>query len=53
MIERIDFMLQQFLQGVILNMLFRLILDILSKFNLSTRGLNLLTSPGIFKYKSV
>ena len=50
MIEQIDFMMQQFLPGVTLNMLFghkktlKLItLGILSKFNLSTGGLNLLT----------
>ena len=42
-----DFMIQHFLQGVIHNMLFGLILTvkliilhILSKFNLSTKGLN-------------
>ena len=50
MIELIDFMMQQFLLCVTLNMLFgytetpKLItLGILSQFNLSTRGLNSLT----------
>ena len=50
MIELIDFMMQLFLPNVTLNTLFGLIftlkiiiLGILSKFNLSTRGLNSLT----------
>ena len=49
-IELINFVMQPFLLGVLLNMLFTLILtliliilDILSKFNLSTKGLNSLT----------
>ena len=48
--EVIDFMMQHFLQGVILNLLFSLIftlkliiLGILSKLNFSTKGLNSLT----------
>ena len=52
MIELIDFMMQHFLLGVTLNMLFghiqtpKLIISgILSKFNLSTRGFNSLTYP--------
>ena len=52
MIELIYFMMQHFLQVVILNMLFGLILTlkliivgILSKFNLSTKRLNSLTYP--------
>ena len=56
MIELIDFMMQQFLPGVTLNMLFGhtytpklIILGILSKFNLSTRGLNSLTYPVYLK----
>ena len=56
MIELIDFMMQQFLPGVTLNMLFDhiliqklIILDILSKFNLSTRGLYSLTYPVYLK----
>ena len=56
MIELIDFMIQHFLQGVILNMLFGLILTlkliilgILSNFNLSTKGLNSLTYPVYLK----
>ena len=56
MIELIGFMMQQFLPGVTLNMLFGhiltpklIILGILSKFNLSTRGLNSLTYPEIDK----
>ena len=50
MIELIDFMMQQFLPGVKLSMLLGhtltpklIMLGILSKFNLSTRGLNSLT----------
>ena len=50
MVELINFMMQHFLLGVTLNMLFSpyidseiIIFDILSKFNLSTRGLNSLT----------
>ena len=50
MIEHIDFLMQQFSQGNILNMLFDLILTqklnifgILSKFNLSIKELNSLT----------
>ena len=49
-------MIQHFLQGVILNMLFGLILTlkliisgILSKFNLSTNGFNSLTYPVYLK----
>ena len=56
MIELIDFMMQQFLPGVTLNMLFGkkyiqklIILDVLLKFNLSTRGLNSLTYPVYLK----
>ena len=52
MIELIDFMMQQFLLGLILNMLFcyiltqkLIILGILSKFNLSIKELNSLSSP--------
>ena len=52
MIELIDFMMRQFLLGVILNMLFDLLLTkkfiilcILSKFNLSIKELNSLTYP--------
>ena len=56
MIELIDFMMQQFLPGVTLNMLSGhiliqklIILDILLKFNLSTRGLKSLTYPVYLK----
>ena len=56
MIELIDLMIQHFLQGAILNMLFGLILTlkliilgILSKFNLSTKGLHSLTYPVYLK----
>ena len=56
MIELIDFMMQQFLPCVTLNMLFGhtrtpklIILGILSKFNLSTRGLISLTYPVYLK----
>ena len=56
MIELIDFMMQHFLPGVTLNMLFGhiytpklIILGILSKFNLSTRALNSLTYPVYLK----
>ena len=56
MIELIDFMMQQFLPGVTLNMLVGhiynpklIILGILSKFNLSPRGLNSLTYPVYLK----
>ena len=56
MIELIDFMMQHFLPGVTLNMLFghkktpKLnISGILSNFNLSTRGLNSLTYPVYIK----
>ena len=52
MIELNDVMMQQFLLGVMLNMLFDLILTqkliilgILSKFNLSIKELNSLTYP--------
>ena len=52
MIELIDFIMQQFSLGVILNMLFDLILartliifGILSKFNLSIKELNSLSCP--------
>ena len=52
MIELIDFMMQQFLLSVSLNLLFDLILiwkliilGILSKFNLSMKDLNSLTYP--------
>ena len=52
MIELIDFMMQNFLPSVTLNMLFShiqtpklIILDILSKLNLSTRESNSLTYP--------
>ena len=60
MIELIDFMMQHFLRGVTLNMLFGhiqtlklIILSILSKFNLSTRRLNFINLPSIFKDKFV
>ena len=54
MIELIDFMMQQFLRIVTLNMLFPQtsklnILGILSNFNLLTRGLNSLTYPVYLK----
>ena len=56
MLELIDFMIQQFLLSVILNMLFDLILTqkliilcILSKFNLSIKELNSLTYPVYLK----
>ena len=56
MTKLIDFMMQHFLPGVTLNMLFGhiltpklIILGILSKFNLSTRGLNSLTYPVYLK----
>ena len=56
MIQLIDFMMQHFLCNVTLNMIFGqiltpklIILDILSKFNLSTRVLNSLTYPVILK----
>ena len=56
MIELIDCMMQHFLPGVTFNMLFghiwtlKLIMSgILSKFNLSTRGLNSLTYPVYLK----
>ena len=56
MIELIDFMMQRFLLGAILNMLFDLILTqkliilgILFKFNLSIKELNSLTFPVFLK----
>ena len=56
MIDLVDFMIQQFLLGVILNMLFDLILtlklfilDISSKFNLSIKESNSLTYPVYLK----
>ena len=59
MIELIDFMVQHFLQGVILNMVSGLlltlkvaILGILSKFNLSSKGLNSSTNL-MYKDQSV
>ena len=60
MIELIDYMMQYFLPSVTLSMLFGhiqtpklIILDILSKFNFLTRGLNSFNFPSIFKDKSV
>ena len=54
--ELIDFMMQQFLLGLILNMLSDLILTqkliilgILSKFNLSIKEMNSLTNPVYLK----
>ena len=55
MLECIDFMMQHFLPVVTLNILFchiltpKLIIDILLKFNLSTRGLNSLSYPVYLK----
>ena len=56
MIELIDFLVQQFLPGITLNMLFShlktlklIILGILSNFNLSTRAFKSLTYPVYLK----